>query len=238
MQLALLSDIHGNATALEAVLSDVRNCGINQLLIAGDFVGYYSRADEVFDLLASWTWEGVQGNHDAVFDAFRTGNGDRAEYRKRYGQAIDRTLRTLSPERSAMLAALPVTRELHMEGRHVLLCHGTPWQQDAYVFPTAPPATFARIAALGYDVVVLGHTHYPMVRQEGSTLIVNPGSVGQPRDVGALASWAVLDCTARAATIRRVRFDPVPVIADAHAHDPELPYLCDVLTRTTSPYAA
>lgn len=223
---------------MEAVLDDVRRCAIDRLLIAGDFVGYYHRADEVFAFLSSWVWDGVQGNHDAMFAARRAGADDHDGYRKRYGHAIDRALETLAPDYSMLLVALPVTKELHLEGRRVLLCHGAPWQQDAYVYPTAPPETFARIAALQHDVVVLGHTHYPMVRREGSTLIVNPGSVGQPRDIGALASWAILDLTTCTATIRRVRFDPSATIADAQAHDPELPYLTEILTRTRSPYAA
>jgi len=173
-----------------------------------------------------------------MFVALSQGTDDVRSYRTQYGHALDLTLQTLPAHDQKLLAALPTTREYTRDGRHILLCHGSPWQQDAYVYPNAQPETFMRIARLGYDVVVLGHTHYPFTRREGTTLIVNPGSVGQPRDVGGLASWAILDPLKMTVTNRRVRFDPSSTIADVQAHDPELPYLTEVFTRRQRPYAA
>lgn len=238
MRIAVISDIHGNAHALRPVLADMANKGIDHLLIAGDFVGYYYRPDEVFALLKGWRWECIQGNHDAMLARFFQEDAQfKQKYRQHYGGGLDIASRVLTKTQTDFLKRLPEKRECIYGAHRLLLCHGSPWQQDEYIYPDAPDAVFERIAELEYDTVIMGHTHYPMIRKVGKTLIVNPGSVGQPRDYGSSASWVLLDIGRGEALIQRVPFDPTPVIEDAQRYSPENAYLVNVLTRKQSQYA-
>ena len=238
MHIAVIGDIHGNAHALRLVLNDISKKGIRDLLILGDFVGYYYRADEVFSLLEQWQWQGVQGNHDRMLGQLvQEGGSGKEGYRLRYGDGLEIASRTLTTSQIVRLTELPESKELTYDGCRILLCHGSPWSQDEYIYPDAPHATFERIAQLGYDIVLLGHTHYPMVRRVQKTLIMNPGSVGQPRDFGSMASWGILTIPEREATIQRIRFDPATIIEDARRYNPENAYLIEVLTREQSSHA-
>jgi predicted phosphodiesterase len=81
------------------------------------------------------------------------------------------------------------------------------------------------------DFILLGHTHHPFSYSRGGKTVLNPGSVGQPRDVGNLASWAVIDTSNRSVVHRRTLFDVASVAEEARRIDPAVPYLADVLRR-------
>ena len=229
---AIIADIHGNSEALREVLRDIKKAGVTKLLIAGDFVGYYYRPDEVFALLREWEWQGVSGNHDTNFKRFIAGSfPDMDAYRKEYGQALDVAKQKMSDADVSLMRSLPETRELSIDGKRVLLCHGSPWSENERVYPDAPESTFARIASLGFDVVILAHTHYPFLKQTGSCTVLNPGSVGQPRDEGSVASWASADFETGEMYLHKTPFNPEAVLRDARTYDPSCPYLSDVLTR-------
>lgn len=232
MKIAVISDIHSNALALEAVLNDVYSQGVMQLLIAGDFIGYYYRPDEVFELLKSWSWRGIQGNHDLMLNYFISGDEDRMKkYRDSFGSSLDVAVSKLSPDQKNLLISLPPNMEMTILERRIFIAHGSPWDQNERIYPDASPKVFKRIGELGYDFVFLGHTHHPFTKEIGKTKIVNPGSVGQPRDDGANASWALVDLQKQTVRIRRVRFDPDEIIKDIEIRDPRHHYLREVLTR-------
>ena len=232
MRSAILSDIHGNSAALKAVLAEVREEGIDDLIIAGDFSGYYYRVKEVLELLSPFRLLSVAGNHDALLCAMRAGNeAVRQKYAARYGSALTHALKELDEEEQRTLCALPETHEFIRAGKQIFLCHGSPWVNDEYVYPDAPQEKFDAIASLGHDIVIMGHTHYPLIRRVGKCAIVNPGSVGQPRDKGSSASWVIADFAKDTFEQRRTLFDAAEPIADATTFDPSLPYLVDVLLR-------
>jgi diadenosine tetraphosphatase ApaH/serine/threonine PP2A family protein phosphatase len=151
-------------------------------------------------------------------------------YDAKYGSALRRSLGDLPAAALARLRALPPSLAVDLAGVRVHLFHGAPWDPLlGRVYPDF--ATWERFDEVDADVVLLGHTHYPLVKHQGGRLIVNPGSVGQPRDRGSLAAYAVVDLATGEATIHRVPFDPAPLIADARRHDAGLAYLEEVLTR-------
>jgi len=88
------------------------------------------------------------------------------------------------------------------------------------------------MASGGGMLVVYGHTHYPVVWQDGETTVVNPGSVGQPRDGTPGACWAMWDTVDLSVTLKRENYDSSKVQTEARRRDPALPYLADILTRT------
>lgn len=228
MRVAALGDVHGNAPALAAVLADVQSQGLRHLLVTGDFVGYYYHPDHVLALFDGWTIDAVQGNHEGLLAAGRHDPAVLEQHRRYFGHGLDAALR-LSPAAVEWLTGLPHRRTLALGNRSLLLCHGAPWDRDAYVYPDALD-DLARCAGEAVDVIVMGHTHYPLVRTINGRLLVNPGSVGQPRDGDLRASWAALDLGALAAEIRRVPYPVEEVAAEARGIDPDIPYLVNVLS--------
>lgn len=231
MRLGVLGDVHGNAAALAAVLEDARAQRVELLLITGDLVGYYYRPDEVVRMLEGWSCELVQGNHEALLGIAMKDGAVREAYRARYGHGLEMALARLRPQTLIYLSALPLRRDLTIGSRRVILCHGAPWNPEAYIYPDAPPEDLQRCADEGADVVCMGHTHYPMARMVGPSLLLNPGAVGQPRDGDPRASWARLELPTLAVELRRVPYPAERVAAEARQLDPAVPYLADVLLQ-------
>ena len=221
MPTLLLSDIHGNLTALEAVLEDARRYDYERVLFLGDAVGYYPDGDAVVSRLRALGAEGVMGNHDAwmltqdvlesegyVFEILRWQNEH------------------LSEENRAWLAALPWTRE----GEGWLAVHGS--SCDPFVYVDDLDLAREAFACTTARWIFHGHTHLagaftaldgpkgPWVRYKPFTepenvlkvgpkarAMVNPGSVGQPRDGVPLAAYAVWDEERDTVRTHRVKYD-------------------------------
>lgn len=231
MKLALLGDIHGNADALAAVLDGVQREQVNQLLLTGDFVGYYYQPERVMRALEGWVTYKVRGNHEDMLFSAQSNESSAAQYRARYGSGVDIALRCLSESELEILRDLPVSRVLTLGGKQVLLGHGAPWDTDCYIYPDASDEIWERLASYGCDYIVLGHTHHRYSKRLASTLVVNPGSVGQPRDRQPGAAWALLDTEADTVTFFTEEYALERLAAEARFRDPHLPYLVDVLTR-------
>lgn len=232
MRVALLGDIHGNHIALLEVLRQVKLVGVDKLLLTGDLIGYYYHADQVLDLLKSWDWETIQGNHEGMLAEIVVGNQSVfTQYYHQYGSALVRTLELLNEDEVSFLTHLPYCKEFNLFTQHLLLCHGSPWDRDLYIYPDAGEAVLKRCSNLGYDIVVMGHTHYQFIRRMNNVLIVNPGSVGQPRDKSGYAGWAVLDMESREITLKQTPFKIDEIVTEATKRDPDKPYLVEVLTR-------
>ncbi len=201
MRCALISDVHANKYALAAVLASIEATGVDVLVNAGDTFGYYPWAQEVFDRLLSLRACTVLGNHDALILG-----GTPGDPLPSYWDAIEHNRRDLAPAAWAWLRALPNELRLTLGGRPIRVIHGTPDDPlcgRLYPDHQGLPAWFP---AEG-EVLVFGHTHYPMVeRRTGRGLLVNPGSVGQPRDGDPRASWALLNTKTLEVTVNRVEY--------------------------------
>jgi putative phosphoesterase len=236
MRLGVLSDAHGNLTAFEACLANMGP--VDALLFGGDVLGYYFDGPTVLRRLRALGAICIAGNHDLYFLAHQ----GRAiahpivvpppqAYRLRYGPALELAGQQLSAEEIDWLAGLPCDRELDFEGTRVRLVHGSPWRPaDEYVYPDFP--AFERFDGLTAQLVVMGHTHRPFVREGGSTLL-NPGSCGQPRDGDPRASYAIVELAHRRieCEIRRVAYDRGPLLAQSRALAPDSPLLTELLLR-------
>jgi predicted phosphodiesterase len=198
MRLAAISDVHGNLPALEAVLADMGS--VDAILCCGDLVGYYPDVAEVVDRVRGLGVRAVRGNHELMATGATPVPPERAGY---YG--IERSRRALSSEQLAWLAALPASLELASGGRTVEVRHASPWDEATYLYPDAP--ALGRIALAEGRWLLLGHTHHPMRVRAGSGFVVNPGSVGQPRDWDPRAAYGVLDTASGRWEQRRVAYD-------------------------------
>jgi diadenosine tetraphosphatase ApaH/serine/threonine PP2A family protein phosphatase len=198
MTVALLSDIHANLVALEAVLADLPP--VDAIWVMGDTVGYGPDPADTLALLRERGATLVAGNHDR---AVATGEGLEL-FNSAARAAAERHRSWLSPADRDALAALPVTLE---PADRYAICHGSPrdplWE---YVFD-ARTAAFA-MAGIAATRCCVGHTHVPATFRTGDgKLMVNPGSVGQPRDGDPRASYAILDVDRATVDFHRVEYD-------------------------------
>jgi len=231
LKLALLGDVHGNADALSAVLTAAEEMGVEYLLVTGDLVGYYFSPVKVLELLEPWSRHVVRGNHEDMLAASRADRAMLELIKNRYGSGVQLALEQLSEGQLNELCSLPHPLQLDVDGCRILLCHGAPWDVDQYVYPDATPNLLQRCIEPGFDFVVLGHTHYPMIRKMVDAQIINPGSVGQPRNRQPGAHWALLDTENRRLEFRVEQYDKAPLIRECRLRHPELPYLAEILER-------
>ena len=232
MRLGLLGDIHGNAAALSAVLEQARISGVDALCLTGDFVGYYHEPKQVLEMTSPWKFWAVRGNHEDMLFEAKTDSQKAAIFRKKYGSGIDRAIGELDDSQLSFLEQLPETLEIGFDQVSVLLAHGAPWSTDAYLYPDADDALWNRVAECAADYIILGHTHYQMTRRVDGKLIINPGSVGQPRDRVPGAAWTILDTDSGNIEHRRESYDIAALTERTKKLEPDLPYLWNVLTRT------
>ena len=218
MRVAVLSDVHGNRHALEAVLEDVAGADVAELWCLGDVVGYGADPNDCVDLVRERCALSLAGNHDLAV----TGHLSLDDFSRGAALAAKWTTEVLAPERVEWLAGLKASGTRGGAG----LYHGSPrdpvWE---YVISSL-------LADLCLDVApervcIVGHSHVALAfrREEGKTAIgercyagddadlaegrwlLNPGSVGQPRDGDPRAAWLLLDLEARRCEWKRVRYD-------------------------------
>lgn len=203
MKLGVISDIHGNAPALAAVLRSMGK--VDALLCLGDAVGYYPFSGAVCRTLRRCCTTVLAGNHDLYAQTPPLAPNSLLQ------ASLDMVRATLpDPERS-WLAGLPERWETVLDEVRVMAVHGSPWNAaEEYVYPDH--ASLERFASLQADIVFLGHTHRAMRLRAGNVLVVNPGSVGQPRDGDPRAAWAVLDTKTRTVELRRAAYDASAVV--------------------------
>jgi len=232
VKIAVLADIHGNLAALQAVLAEVDRLSINKLLIAGDFVGYYYQPQKVLAALAKYDVVAVKGNHETFLPAYsKLSSQEKKVFCSKYGSAIEKALQELNTQSISWLLNLPAKLEIKLSGKKVVLCHGSPFDPDEYIYPDAGEEKFAQLANLGADLIVMGHTHYPMVKKIGQTIILNPGSVGQPRQGQPGANWAILDDQTLEIELCQTNYDLGSVEKEVAQYDPEVAYLASILRR-------
>ena len=189
MRIGVVSDIHGNTEALTAAL-EAMDGEVDELWCAGDTVHEYRFSNEAVAMVREHAAAAILGNHDMVLHS-EAGEGAR----RRPGVDLDEV---------AWLATLPYRHEVTVAGRLVVMTHGSPWEPFGdYLRPGNPRWRDAH--DLEADVLVVGHTHEPMVEQHGSTLVVNPGSLGEPRQRDdRRGTFAIVDVAAGAAEIHRI----------------------------------
>jgi putative phosphoesterase len=175
--IGVISDIHGNLPALEAVRHDLTRRGVTDIVNLGDHASSPLWPSETVALLMQQPWIQISGNHDR-----QVAREDPASH----GEADRYAFTSLNDAQKAWLRDLPATA-VHPAG--VLLCHGTPSSDMEFLleeiaherFRLMQPAQIERqLGGPGPRVVCCGHSHTPRTMQVGATLIVNPGSVGQP----------------------------------------------------------
>jgi len=219
---ALISDIHANLPALEAVLADIaRRPNVGATYHLGDLVGYAPWPDETVALLERAGIPGVAGNYDSTVATDYKHCGCKYEdpvQEQLSHLSYDWTRTHVSPATRRALAALPFRIDLlpnggHQAGPRVVLVHGTPTLNTLYWTEDRSDDFCLKMAghagAKPGDVIAFGHTHKPWHREVGGIHFVNTGSVGRPKDGDWRAGWVLLEVGAHPprAEFLRVGYD-------------------------------
>jgi putative phosphoesterase len=217
----ILSDVHGNANALEAVRKAIRTEKPDMVAIAGDLVLNGPDPAGTVDLLRKMEDDGaaiVSGNTDvavADFDYSAAFPWMSDGVPEAFQAAAEWAHDALGDERVAWLRRLPSERRLRAEdGTMVLVCHASPGSQTAgFDQALDPSVVIERVSRTDARVIACGHTHLPEVRDLGWKMIVNAGSAGYVFDGDPTASWARIDIDDGEVTveIRRTEFDVLAV---------------------------
>jgi putative phosphoesterase len=184
----VVSDIHCNLTALDAAL-DAMDGRVDEILVAGDVVYEYRLSNEVVERIRGLGVPYVLGNHEMVL---LSAAGAAARARP--------DVRAANLE---FLATVPTRVELRFGSQHLVMVHGSPWAPyNDYLYESSPGWARCDEDFIA-DILVVGHTHVPMAARKGRTLVVNPGSVSEPRgsDPERRGSYAIIDTDAAEASI-------------------------------------
>jgi diadenosine tetraphosphatase ApaH/serine/threonine PP2A family protein phosphatase len=217
MRVAVVSDIHGNLHALEAVLAEIETEDAAEIWCLGDVVGYGPRPNECCDLIRERTVVSLCGNHDLAV----LGTLDVGEFTGDAATAARWTAGVLGEAQRVWLASLsPLARRDHTQ-----LFHASP-RDPVWEYVLSEHAALLALLETDAPLVLVGHSHVALaLAWDGSAIdgglapggttadlgdrrwLVNPGSVGQPRDGDARAAWLLLDTDASAVSFRRVPYD-------------------------------
>lgn len=200
MRTAVIADPHSNLTALVSVLEEMADRGLDDILLAGDLVGYGPDPNEVVRLISAKGITSIRGNHDraSVNREFRGMNPHAAS-------AAEWTSNMLEEKTLDVLRTLPDYLLINLGNRRIGLHHGSPRDPDEYIFNSHLARDF--LIESDVDILIVGHTHVPLVAREDEKLFLNPGAVGQPRDGDPKASFAELDLDTLEVEIVRVPYD-------------------------------
>lgn len=188
MRIALISDIHGNAVSLDAVLRDIEAAAVDLVVCLGDIVLGGPAPAQCLERIIALNCPVVRGNTDeAVVKAAgaqrtRTAAEPAADTQQRFRDIARWCSRQLNDEHIQFLAGLPLTTTVDLTRQDQLLAyHGTPRSPYDPIYPTTPTEELEKLFSR-HDALVYagGHTHYQMVRRYKSSLVVNPGTVGMP----------------------------------------------------------
>lgn len=220
MRYLILSDIHANREALQAVLAHVKRKRWDKVVFLGDLVGYGADPNQAVDMIRGIKpFVGIRGNHDKVCSGIEDGE----LFNRIALEAAMWTRNKLTNVNLAWLKALP-------QGPLVVddafaISHGTPIDEDAYIFGEIEALNVFR--RTDYDLCFFGHSHFPVIfalsseaittiltvapsfrfrMRPGIRYLINPGSIGQPRDGNPLASFAIYDSQSRWVTIHRIPY--------------------------------
>lgn len=232
MRYALISDIHANLHALDAVLADIDQRGdVDATYHLGDLVGYSAFPNEVVNLLRERAIAGIAGNYDSTVGTDYKHCGCKVETPQQEELAhlsYEFTRRTVTPQTKSYLATLPFSLDLrpaggHQRGPRVVLVHGTPTLNTLYWTSDRSDEfclTMAKSVDLkSGDLIAFGHTHKPWHREVSGIHFINTGSVGRPKDGDPRAGYVLIDFAGALPRVEfvRVAYDVEGAVAGVRA---------------------
>ena len=218
MKYGIYSDIHGNLEALKRVLESMKRLGVEKKVCLGDIVGYGPFPNECVELVAENSDVAILGNHDSVAIGRESSDGWN-NYNAQ--KAIEWTSKVLTPASLGFFSKLPYM----VSDPPLLFVHASPWSPADWRYVSSLDDAVDAFSFFTERICFIGHTHWPIIvitegeqsfkvsetlyhtLQPGQRVLVNDGSVGQPRDRNPLASWCLCDTEKLTVEIIRVAYD-------------------------------
>jgi len=215
MILAVISDIHSNLVALDKVFEKIDS---DLILCCGDIIGYYTWPNQCIEKIRQLRVMSVIGNHDLACVT-----GDISGFNPYAEETIRWTRRVIRDKNFEFLSSLKRKIKLEIDDTNIMMVHGSPKNPvNEYIYPETPDVILKSfIEGENVDILIMGHTHMPFIKKFEDKLVLNPGSVGQPRDGDNNASFAFLDVDNKEAKICRVKYNIDEVVTALG--DEELP---------------
>jgi protein phosphatase len=185
MRIAVISDIHGNMESLSVLKEPY-----DELWVLGDLVNYGPDPGAVLDFVRSHATVVVRGNHDHAV-GFNEDPHCSPPYREMAKETMEFTCSVLSREQIEYLAGLQLVAERIVEDTKFVLCHAAPSDPLYKYVPANSPQWEQEMELVSADFLLVGHTHTPFVQSVGVSLVVNPGSLGQPKTGATKACYAI-----------------------------------------------
>ena len=240
MLVGIISDLHSNLPSLNLALKICDEYGVDEILCAGDVIGYYTEPVKVLELIRERTNHLVVGNHDAiaVTDNFKSEIryfNDIARQSLVWTRNVIRT----HPEHWDYLRELPFTKKITLDGIEFFMAHSTPLNPEDwdyfYYFGVSDQDEELKswLDTFSADVMIMGHTHVPFIFQteeEKPRTVLNPGSTGQPRDGDPRASMMLFDTSNSQIQHVRYKYDIKSVCKGISANNLHN-YLCERLYK-------
>lgn len=195
MRIAILSDIHSNALALEAVVRSRKFQKCDIYLNVGDAIGYNSNSSEVIQKLIDYNFFSIKGNHEELLIRALSNNYQYEDLSNTIDIGKLTKIEDLDSTQIEFIKNLPASLVLNDGEAKIHVHHGTPESIFQYLYPDFKHNELGFIIPEDCRWLILGNTHWPMIRYTKNTTILNPGSVGQPRNFSSNAHWAILDTT-------------------------------------------
>lgn len=230
MKFIIFSDIHGNQYAFNAFLKEIKQVDYDKIIFCGDIFGYYYGQQEIIDCLEkieNLIW--IQGNHDSyAVEAYYDKSKVQALVEK-YGHSYERMFDYLDSRYLKRIERLPIMYELEADKKKIGIFHGTPDNiLEGRLYPKDSITNLKPYQ--NYDYVILGHTHFKMMRRCKDTIILNPGSLGQQRD-GRGFGYMILDTGKNTVEFRNIEYSKEKLYEEIEKYDSGMDKLKEILER-------
>ena len=231
MKIAVISDIHGNYEALLEVLNKAKKESVDHLLVLGDVVGYYYHPDKILNLLSKWNFDIIKGNHENILENLLNDSSLSETVRLKYGSGHQEAINKLTKKQLDFLKNLPETKSVKFENTKLLMCHGSPWSNDYYIYPDCKQEIIAKCDSISHHFVLVGHSHYSFAIENDNSILINPGSVGQSREIGGKAFWCIINTKNNSFDFFSTDYETKKLLNEVKEKDPKIKYLTEVLKR-------
>lgn len=199
MRILFLSDIHSNWYYLEQISDVIREENYDLLYFLGDAIGYYDQPNEVLDWLKSMNAICIKGNHEQYFLNELPFDPKLSDIYQ-----VETNKKTITYQNKEFIRSWKDTIETTIKGKKFLIMHG---DVDSSEVRTYNSNEIDTNILKKYDFYVYGHTHLPLIHYSYGCCIVNPGSIGQPRDFTNLASYAIVDLNTNETSLKKIHTD-------------------------------
>lgn len=231
MKVGVISDIHGNHYALEAVLITAKKEGIEKLLILGDIVGYYYHPEIVLEMLSKWDYEIIKGNHEVLLQDLKERKISSEDVIEKYGRGHEEALKKLDSKTQKWLFSLPSQKSILIEKVSFQMNHGSPSRIDEYIYPNASLEQLEKCNSMDHDFVLIGHSHYSFSYKCSNSILINCGSVGQSRQKGGMAFWAVINTANKCYEIKATPYETSELLEETKIFESKISYSYSILKR-------